>query len=319
MKIVVMDQDIYAGEYIPYLDCLEPLKAMGVEFAVYPGSPVPSLEERYERLKDADIVVFGLYDIPVSILERLDKLKAVAFFGVGYQSLIDEAYCKERGIAIFNTPDYGRNTVAEYAIAMAFALSRRICAADRRMRKKDWRQDGLEGREIAGQTFGVAGTGAIGSLVAQKAHLLGAKVLAHDLYPSKELIEKYGAEYVTLEELFERSDIVSLHLSIVPSTNKIVTRKLVDSMKDGAVFINTARASVMENEYADVLRRIEAGTLAGAAIDVFSEEPVPHYEDYDYENVIITPHIAYLTGNAMGNTLMIACDKILGFLKTQKS
>ena len=317
MKIVVMDQDIFAGEYIPYLGSLEPLKAMGCEFTAYPGAPAPSMEERYERIKNADIVVFGLYEIPNEILEKCKNLKAVAFFGVGYQSMIDEAYCQSRGIPIFNTPNYGMNTVAEYAVGLAMALCRKTCMADRRWRSGVWSQDGLEGREIRGQTFGVAGTGAIGSLVAEKAHLLGANVIAHDLYPSERLIKEYGIKYVSLEELFATSDIVSLHLAIHPSTNGIVTKALIGSMKNDAIFINTARSSVMQDEYAHVLKRIKDGTLYGAAMDVFDEEPVPDWADYGFDNVIATPHIGYLTGNAMGNTLVIACERIAAFLKNR--
>jgi D-3-phosphoglycerate dehydrogenase len=309
-----MDQDIYAGEYIPYLDVLEPIKALGHEFEVYPGVPVPSVEERYERIKDADVIVFGIYDIPNSVLARLDKLKAVVFFGVGYQSFIDGDYLARRGVPIYNTPNYGCNTVAEYAIGLAFSLCRKLFAADRRMRARDWRQDGLEGRELKGQTLGVVGTGAIGALVAEKASLLGAKVIASDVYESKRLVDDFDVRYVPMDELFATCDIVSLHLSMIPSTKGIITARLIDSMKKNSIFINTARAYIMEGEYKHVLARIKDGSLAAAAMDVFSDEPIPNYEDYDYENVLITPHIGYLTGNAMVNTLVIACEKILEFL-----
>ena len=238
----------------------------------------------------------------------------LVYYGVGFENYVDADYCKSRGIELFNTPNYGSNTVAEYAIGLAFALTRRICIADRRMRNNDWRSQGLEGIEIAGLTFGVAGTGAIGSLVAKKASLLGAKVIAFDINESEELKEKFGVRYVELEDLMKTSDIVSLHINVLKSTKGIISQELIKSMKDGAFFINCARAAIVES-YEPVYERLKSGTLAGAAIDVFDSEPIASFEPCQIENLITSPHIGYLTCTAMVNTLKIAVEKTTEALK----
>ncbi len=318
MKIVSMDQDIFAFPYDSCLDCLEPLKARGAVFEAYSDQPVPSEEELYERIKDADIVYWGIYRIPNSLLDRLDKLKIAVYYGLGYENYIDAAYCKSKNIRLYNTPGYGSNTVAEYAIGLAFALTRRICKADRRMREGDWRSQGLEGIEVSGLTYGVAGTGAIGSLVARKAACLGARVIAFDLYPSKELQEKYDVRYVSLEELMSTSDIVSLHINVSESTKGIVSEKLIRSMQPGAFFINTARSHIVET-YEPVYELLKNGHLAGAAIDVFDTEPIASFEPCRIENLITSPHIGYLTCTAMQNTLKIAVQKTLEALDNKSN
>jgi D-3-phosphoglycerate dehydrogenase len=310
MKIVSLDQDIFTFPYTSCLDCLAPLKELGCEFKAYSDQPVPTDEDIYNRIKDADIVFWGIYAIPNHVIERLNKLKILVFYGYGYENYIDEDFCRSKGIAIYNTPNYGSNTVAEYAIGLAFSLTRRICKADRRMRDADWRSQGLEGIEVAGLTFGVAGTGSIGSLVAQKASLLGANVIAFDLYPSSSLEKKYNVRYVPLDELMSTSDIVSLHINASPQTKGIISVKLIKSMKEGAFFINTARSHIVES-YEPVYEMVRAGRLAGAAIDVFDGEPISCFENSRIENIITSPHIGYLTCTAMQNTLKIAVRQVL--------
>lgn len=313
MKIVSIDQDIFDFPYDSCLDCLDDLKERGYSFEAYSDQPVPGEEDLYERMKDADIVFWGVYVLSNALLERLPKLKMLVFYGLGYENYIDEEYCKSRGIALYNTPGYGSNTVAEYAVGLAFALTRRICKADRRMRNGEWRTQGLEGIEIAGLTYGVAGTGSIGSLVAQKASLLGARVIAFDLWPNRELEERYGVEYVPLEELMRRSDIVSLHVNATPATKGIVSRALMESMKEGAFFINTARSHIVES-YEPIYEMLRSGRLAGAALDVFDEEPIASFEPCGIENLVTTPHIGYLTCTAMQNTLRIAVQRVVAAL-----
>jgi D-3-phosphoglycerate dehydrogenase len=310
MNIVSLDQDILKFPYLQCIDCLEPLKELGAKFSAYSDYPEPSEEDMFERMKDADIVFWGIHSISKALLDRLPKLKMLVFYGVGHESFVDEAFCKSKGIILRNTPNYGSNTVAEYALGLAFALTRRICAADRRMRNSDWRQQGLEGLEIAGLTYGVAGTGSIGSLVARKASLLGASVIAFDLFPSQELRENFAVRYVSLEELMRQSDIVSLHINATPQTKGIVTVKMIEGMKDGSFFINTARSCIVES-YEPIYSMLRSGRLAGAAIDVFDEEPLSSFEPCGIENIITSPHIGYLTATAMQNTLKIAVRRVI--------
>lgn len=314
MKVVSVDQDIFSFPYTLYNDCLNDLKALGAVIEGYSDQPVPSEEDLYERMKDADVVFWGIYALPNSLLSRLPKLKILVYYGVGYENYVDAEYCKNHGIQLYNTPNYGSNTVAEYAIGLAFALTRRICKADRRMRNADWRSQGLEGVEISGLTYGVAGTGSIGSLVAKKASLLGANVIAFDIFESEELKTKYNVKYVSLEKLMSMSDIVSLHINVLPSTKNIISCELINSMKNGAFFINCARSAIVES-YEPVFSKVANGTLSGAAIDVWDAEPIPSFDPCQIENVITSPHIGYLTTTAMGNTLKIAVKKTLEALR----
>ena len=314
MKVVSMDQDIFSFPYGDTQEYLDDLKAIGAEIKAYSDQPIPTEEELFERVKDADVVFWGVYKIPNSLIDRLPKLKLAVFYGTGSGTFIDEEYCRKKGIKVLNTPGYGDNTVAEYTIGIAFALTRRICEANQRMRNGDWRTQGIEGVEIAGLTYGVVGTGAIGKLVAKKASLLGAKVIAFDINESEELKENYHVSYVSLEELMARSDIVSLHLTASQSTENIISRRLILSMKKGSYFINTARAVIVES-YEPIYERLKAGTLAGAAIDVFDEEPLSSFEPCKIKNLITSPHIGYLTLTAINNTLRIAVSRTLEFLR----
>lgn len=312
MKIVSMDQDIFSSPYEDSLECLDDLKSIGAEIVAYSDQPIPDEEELFERIKDAEVVFWGVYKIPNSLIDRLTKLKLAVFYGVGSGTFIDEPYCEKKGIKVLNTPGYGNNTVAEYTIGLAFALTRRICEANQRMRNGDWRTQGIEGVEVAGLTYGVVGTGAIGKLVAQKASLLGANVVACDINESDELKDKYNVSYLSLEELMASSDIVSLHLNATKSTENLISRKLILSMKKGSYFINTARSLVVES-YEPIYERLIAGTLAGAAIDVFDEEPISSFEPCKITNLITSPHIGYLTLTAINNTLKIAVARTLEF------
>lgn len=309
MQLVSMDQDLFDYPYKDSVDCLDQLRAMGFnDIKAYPEKPVPTEAQIYDRLKDADVVFWGIYPIPNSVLDRLPKLKIAVFYGVGAGSYIDIKHAESKGIKVLNTPNYGSNTVAEYALGLAFALARKVCMADRRMRAADWRQHGLEGLEIAGLKYGIVGTGAIGTLVAKKASLLGAHVIASDIYESDELKEKYGVKYMPLPELMSTADIVSLHVNVCDATKKMITGKLIRSMKKGSFFINCARSAIVES-YEPVFEMLRNGTLGGAAIDVWDSEPIPSFAPCQIENIITTPHIAYLTCTAMVNTMKIAAAR----------
>ncbi len=303
-----MDQDVFDLPYSKDPSALDPIRALGAEVVSYPEQPIPSQEEIYERVSDADVIVLGIFPVADWVIEKLDRTKTIVFLGVGQQTFLNEALCERKGIKVFNTPNYGSNTVAEYAIGLVFALVRNICVADRRMRARHWEQYGLAGTEISSLLFGVVGTGAIGGLVARKALALGARVVAFDLYPNEELAAA-GVRYVPIEELFATSDVVSLHLNVNDSTRGFVTRELIESMKKDAYFVNTARAAIVES-YEPVYRRLRERTLLGAAIDVFEPEPIDDFDVCELENVITSPHIAYMTDTAMINTVRIASDRI---------
>ena len=312
MKIVFSDQAIFE-EYVPYLDALRPLEGK-CEITAYDESPVDE-ETRYERLKDAEIIVFGVHKFENAFLERLKRLKnlkMLQFMGTGYANFADPEYCDRAGIILAGTEDYGSNAVAEYAIAQVFTLARNTARADRYMRDGRWIYDGLEGVEIEGSTFGVLGTGNIGRLVAQKAHALGAKVIANDVFESDEL-KGCGIPYVGLEELFERSDILSVHVKYLSATKGMVSATLIRRMKRGALFVNCSRAEVVD--YDALTTALSEGTIAGAALDVFYDEPLGDFSICRLPNVVTSPHIGYFTGKAKGKCLRMCIDSIAERMK----
>ena len=309
MKFVFLDQDVNR-DFINGNEVIAPLKKLG-EVCCYDDDPCPQ-EELYERASDADVIIFSINQLGNPLIEKLaqnKKLKHIQFMGIGYKSYVDEEFCRSLGISVLGVGEYGSNAIAEYAIALMLSSIRGIAVGDRRMKKHEWNMKGLLGGEIAGSTVGVVGTGAIGRLVAQKLHLLGAEVIAFDIREDRELIEKYGVRYVSLEELMRTSDIVSVHLKYTSQTEKIISAEMLSLMKPEAVFINTARAQVVD--YDALLRMLKDGKISAAAVDVHYGEPPHDWDLVCMDNVIATPHIAYFTAVANTNLLRKSVESVL--------
>ena len=298
LKIVFIDQNVYR-DFEHKIDIIEPLRQLG-EVSAYDDMPVGE-EELYVRAQDADVIILSIHRLRNELVERFGKLKLIQFLGIGYRNYVDEDFCAARGIKALGIGEYGSNAVAEYALALAFALLRGIGEADRRMKRECWDMQGLLGREIKGCRFGVLGTGAIGRLVAQKAIALGAQVVATDLAPDRELTERFGVRYVPMEELFAIADVVSCHLTYSKSTEKIVSKKLLSTMKSSSYFINTSRAQVVDMEALEEL--LVAKKIGGAALDVHETEPLEDYRLSKLDNVIATPHLGYYTDISLENQL----------------
>jgi len=312
MKVVFPDQDIFAEYKAAKKYYEEFIKTADV--LAYSDAPVEE-DERIRRLQDADVICFGVYKFDREILEHLPNLKMLQFMGTGYINFVDMKYCKEKGIIVKGTEDYGSNAVAEYAIAQTFTLARNTAAADRAMRDGKWIYDNLEGLEIAGSTIGIVGTGNIGRLVAEKFYALGANILANDVFESDELKIKYKIPYVTLEELFKTSDIISIHVKYTPQTAGLVTQELIELMKPGALFINCSRAEIVD--YDALFEALRKKRIKGAALDVFYEEPISDFSISRMPNIITSPHIGFFTGIAKANCLRMCLDSIKKEMKLE--
>lgn len=305
MKICLID----AGIYIDKPELLEPLKEFG-EVSVYEGIPA-SIEEVTARGGDAEVIAFGLMQFTNEMIDRLPNLKVLQFMGTGVWNFVDVNYAESKGIKVLNIDGYGSNAVAEFAVAMSLALAKKIPAADRVLKERKWTIDHLLGKEIAGSKVGVAGTGSIGKMVAEKFIALGAEVIACDIFENEELKEKYGVRYVDMEELFASADIVTLHMKVTPENQRGIGKEHFRKMKDGALFINVARAELIHTE--DLIDALQNGKLAGAAVDVYDCEP-PAEGDLrlaGMEQVIATPHIAYNTQEAVDKSIIMTVDSIV--------
>lgn len=305
MKICFID----AGIFIEKKELLNPLREIG-EIDIYEGIP-DSVEEVIKRGKDAEVIAFGLMQFTNEMIDHLPNLKLLQFIGTGVWNFVDVDYARSKGIEVRNIEGYGSNAVAEFAVAAGLSAARKIPAADRVLKTGGWSIDGLKGMEIKDSVVGVVGTGSIGRLVAEKYAALGAKVIACDIFENDQLKRDFHVEYLSMEEVFCRADLITLHMKATKENEHCINEKLFNLMKNGTVFVNAARAELVD--YNALYEALDSGILGAAAVDVYNCEP-PAEEDYRFacrENVIATPHIGYYTQQANDNSVIMTTESIL--------
>jgi D-lactate dehydrogenase len=287
-----------------------------------------------DRYADAEIVSTFIYSrLDRDVLARLPRLRLVATRSTGTDH-VDLECCAERGIRVANVPTYGENTVAEHVFALLLAISHRLVEAVDRTRRGDFSSKGLRGFDLAGKTMGVVGTGNIGRCTARIAVGFGMDVLGYDVAPDPEAARRIGFRYAEFETLLRASDVVSLHVPATPATRHLIGAAQFASMKDGAVLINTARGPVVDVRA--LLEALASGKVAAAGLDVLPEEPVIREEaeliraafrkEHDLEtlladhillrlrNVVITPHSAFNTREAVQRILDVTRENVGAFL-----
>ncbi|UCG82662.1 MAG: hydroxyacid dehydrogenase [Dehalococcoidia bacterium] len=288
-----------------------------------------------DRHATADILSPFIYsDLSANVLKRFRHLKLVATRSTGFDH-IDVEYCQERGITVCNVPTYGENTVAEHVFALLLTISHKMFDAIERTRKGDFSQQGLQGFDLRGKTLGVIGTGNIGICVIEIARGFRMQVVAYDVRPEYNLASELGFRYVRMEELLESADIITLHVPATPRTHHLVSTKEFAMMKDGVVLINTARGSIVDTQA--LLHAIADGKVAAAGLDVLHEEPSIREEaellhslfrqKHNLEdlladhillrlrNIVITPHSAFNTREAVQRILDTTIDNIITFIQ----
>lgn len=243
-------------------------------------------------LATADVlVVRSATKVTAELLKNAPKLRIVARGGVGLDT-IDVKECEKRKITVVNTPGASSNAVAELAIAMMFSLCRQIPRADSLMRQKVWAKKELAGSELAGKTLGIVGFGRIGSLVGKKALALGMKIV---YYNEIEVKCEYEAKKETLENVLKQADFLTLHVPSTPSTRGMLNAQRLALMKPSAFLVNTARGDIVDEEA--LYAALKGGKLAGAALDVFPQEPYSG-KLLELANAIFTPHVGGSTKEA---------------------
>lgn len=244
-------------------------------------------------LKDYDVlIVRSATKVRVPVIDAVasSKLKLIIRAGVGIDN-IDHAYAKEKGIAVSNTPNSNSASVAELVIGHMFSLARFIYIANVTMKKGEWNKKQYTGIELNGKTLGLIGFGKIAKLVAAKAHALGMNVLYNKRSGE---VEGCPYTYVTLDELLKKSDFVSLH---IPATEKpIIDESKLEIMKKGSYLINTSRGSSISEEA--LVKALDNGVIAGAALDVFTEEPTKNQDILNHPKISLTPHVGASTKEA---------------------
>ncbi len=270
-----------------------------------------------QAAREAEVVsVFVRSEVDRPVLERLESVRLVAVRATGFDRIDVEA-CAERGVVVANVPRYGENTVAEHTFGLILNLSRRIHMAHQRTRRGDFSLEGLEGVDLRGRTLGVVGAGNIGLRVIRIGRAFEMDVLVYDVAPEPLLAEVLGFRYAPLEEVLERSDVVTLHVPATPATHHLLDRERLGRMRRGALLINTARGAVVDSEA--LLWALEQGIVAGAGLDVLEGEELlaeerlayrtpeseAHLRELVYnhfllkrDDVIITPHMAWFSREA---------------------
>ena len=262
-KVLVSDSLSKEG-----LDVLEQAKSTGIEYAYKPGLKE---DELAATIPDYDgLVIRSGSKVTAKVLDAATNLKVVGRAGIGVDN-VDVPMATRRGIIVMNTPTGNTITTAEHAIALLFAVARKIGMADATMKQGKWEKKKLEGHELTGKTLGVIGLGNIGRIVANRGRGLHMNVVAFDPVLTTERAQELGVELVSLDDLFARADAITLHTPKTPQTLNLINDQTIAKMKTGVLLINAARGGICDE--AAVVRGLESGQIGGAGFDVFVQEP----------------------------------------------
>ena len=284
------------------------------EVTVYDRTPA---EQTVERIGDADIVYTNKTPITKEVLEQCPGIRYIGTLATGY-NVVDVETAAKRGIPVCNVPGYGTAAVAQFTIGLLLELCHRIGAHSDSVKAGQWSACpdfcywNFPQMELAGKTMGIVGFGSIGREVGRLAQAFGMEVLAYSRTRRPEL-ETEHCRFVTLEELFERSDVISLHCPLFPETEGMINRSAIEKMKDGVLLLNTARGQLIVEE--DLRAALDRGKVGGAALDVVAKEPIsPDNPLLGAENIILTPHIAWAPKESRQRLMVIAVGNLKAFV-----
>jgi D-3-phosphoglycerate dehydrogenase len=280
--------------------------------AIVEGYQCKTEEEVIEVCKDADAVLSEYAPLTRKVLESLNKCKIISNTAIGTDN-IDVNAASEMGIAVANVPGYCVNEVADHTMALILSSSRNIVKFDREVRKQKWDiAEGYSLKRLDGQTLGLVGFGEIARQVATRAQSFGMNVLAYDPYVKQELASSYNVKLVELKKLLAESDIISSHLPLNNSTFKFFNKDKFSKMEKRPLFVNTSRGGVVDEN--DLIEAIETGVLSGAALDVLADEP-PCFSNkiFKLDNVIITPHVGFLSETALEEVRKRSAQNVKNF------
>lgn len=314
MKIVILDGGrVNVGNDLSW----EGFKRIG-ELTSYEDTPKDLI---IPRLKGFDAAIVNNVKIDKVVMEACPDLKYIGLFATGYNG-IDIQYAKERGIVVCNVPGYSGAAVAQHSIALLLAISNHIEDYSEGVHREQWANDqggkiiwGKPPIELCDQNIGIIGFGDIGRRVGKIAQALGMNVFAHA--PSKKPGEKEtGCQYLSLEEIYEQSDIISLHCPLKPETEKMINAKSIAKMKDGAILINTARGGLIDETA--LAKALESGKIKAAGLDVVAQEPLTKESPlFDAPNCLITPHNAWSAWATRKRVIEMAVANLKAFTENR--
>jgi glyoxylate reductase len=280
---------------------------------------VKYVQRPYEDiLADATAVLVGTESIGGAYLDKAPKLKMVARFGVGYDS-VDVDACTKRGIIVTHTPDVLSSGVADHTWALILGYNRHLPLADTYTRTKWANREGYIpfGWDTEGKTLGILGLGRIGTEVLKRAKGFPVETIYYDVYRRKDLEEEYGIKYVSFIELLERSDILTIHLSLQESSLGIIDEKVLEKMKPTALIVNTSRGPIIDEKA--LIKALQKGKIGGAALDVFAQEPTPLDNPLlKLDNVVLSPHCASATWETRRKMAERSVENVRAFLEGKR-
>ncbi|HLD01741.1 MAG TPA: hydroxyacid dehydrogenase [Patescibacteria group bacterium] len=294
----------------------------------------PLTQSNILEFYDSEILSVMIYSqLRAELLEKIPSLRYITTRSTGFDH-IDLEYCKKKNILVSNVPTYGARTVAEHTFALILALSHKIIESVERTRRGDFSLKGLRGVDLCGKTIGVIGLGNIGRAVIDIAYGFGMRVLVNTKTPDLEYAKQHDVAFVSLEELLSQSDVISLHIPYTPQTQHFINKENIQKCKPGSILINTARGGVVETEA--ILYGLDHAILAGAGLDVLEEECFVKEETQllteeflkecniktqllnhvllTKPNVIITPHNAFNSKEALQRILDVTVNNIVQFV-----
>jgi D-3-phosphoglycerate dehydrogenase len=294
----------------------EPIAEAGVEFLrrrfdVDVDTELP-VEQLPDRIGDYDaLIVRSKTQVTDDLLSRAERLKVIGRAGTGVDN-VDISAATRRGIIVANAPGSNMVSAAEHAVGLLLALARNIPQADRALRDGRWDRARFAGIELYDKTLGVIGFGRIGQLVAARARGLGMHVLAHDPFVAPERFREMQVMQAGLEELLRGSDFITLHAPLTPQTRNLISVEAIDRMRPGVRIVNAARGGLIDLDA--LVAALKDGLVAGAALDVFPEEPYTSGEIFQLDNVVVTPHLGASTQEAQDRAGVIVAEQVAAAL-----
>jgi D-3-phosphoglycerate dehydrogenase / 2-oxoglutarate reductase len=297
----------------------EALAERGVEYLREEGFEVDvvlglSPEELLEKIGPYDgLIIRSATRVTAEVIERAENLKAIGRAGIGVDN-IDVEEATKRGILVANAPASNTVAAAEHTLGLMLAAARRIPAADNSLRAGEWKRGAFQGVEVSGKTLGLVGLGHVGSIVARGALGMRMRVLAYDPYVSDDRIRQMNVMRAeTVEEVLEQSDFVSLHVPRNPQTTGMINEVALERMKPSAYLINVARGGIVDETA--LYNALKEGRIAGAALDVFQEEPTTDSPLFALPNAVVTPHLGASTVEAQDRAGVTAAEQVATALR----
>ena len=288
------------------------------------------------KYSDCEILcVFIHSKLDSSVLSKMKNLKYIVTRSTGFDH-IDLKYCRKNKIKVLNVPEYGTHTVAEHTFALILALTRKIPESIERAREDQWSVQGLMGDDLYGKTLGIIGLGKIGQDVARKARAFGMEIISYTKHKNMKIAKSLGVKYESLDNLIKKSDVITIHTPLTRQTRHLINKRRVGMMKKGVYLINTARGEIIETSA--IIDGIDSGIIKGAALDVLEGEG-DIIEEHDIiknkmsdketkvllrnhmlmknHNVLLTPHVAFYTKEALDRILTTSCKNITSCMKNK--